>query len=168
MTSVAASAVYLLNLRGDTLISRNFRDAVDRNVVDGFRTQIIQKKIVATKPVHQVGNCSFLHVKNENVYAVLVCQTNANAILGFKFLHEMIKLFKSYFGGSFNVDSVKNNFVLIYELLDEIMDNGVPQILTPNILKQYVMQQGTQVLKLQGPSDTLEKVRFFLLSSFRW
>ena len=40
----------------------------------------------------------------------------------------MIKLFKSYFGGNLSVDAIKNNFVLIYELLDEIMDNGVPQV----------------------------------------
>ena len=133
-------------MRGDVLISRSFRDGVDRNVVEGFRTQIIQKKLLSSAPVHQVGGCSFLHVKNENVYVVLACQTNANAILGFKFAHEMIRLFKSYFGGRLNVDAIKNNFVLIYELLDEIMDNGVPQVLTPSILKQYVLQQGTGVL----------------------
>ena len=40
----------------------------------------------------------------------------------------MIRLFKSYFGGNLSVDAIKNNFVLIYELLDEIMDNGVPQV----------------------------------------
>ena len=120
MTSVAASAVYLLNMRGDVLISRSFRDGVDRNVVEGFRTQIIQKKLLLAAPVHQVG--------------------------GFKFAHEMIRLFKSYFGGRLNVDAIKNNFVLIYELLDEIMDNGVPQVLTPSILKQYVLQQGSGIL----------------------
>ncbi|KAG6384085.1 hypothetical protein SASPL_156127 [Salvia splendens] len=36
-------------------------------------------------------------------------------------------LFKSYFGGSFDEDAIRNNFVLIYELLDEIMDFGYPQ-----------------------------------------
>ena len=29
-----------------------------------------------------------------------------------------MSLFKSYFGGAFNEDAIKNNFVLIYELLD--------------------------------------------------
>lgn len=31
---------------------------------------------------------------------------------------------------------------MIYELLDEIMDYGVPQITEPEILKQYVVEGG--------------------------
>jgi hypothetical protein len=29
-----------------------------------------------------------------------------------------VALFKSYFGGAFDEDAIRNNFVLIYELLD--------------------------------------------------
>ncbi|CBI39907.3 unnamed protein product, partial [Vitis vinifera] len=42
-----------------------------------------------------------------------------------------VALFKSYFGGAFKEDAIRNNFVLIYELLDEIMDFGYPQNLSP-------------------------------------
>lgn len=31
---------------------------------------------------------------------------------------QAVHLFKSYFGGAFDEDSIRNNFVLIYELLD--------------------------------------------------
>lgn len=31
---------------------------------------------------------------------------------------QAVTLFKSYFGGSFDEDAIRNNFVLIYELLD--------------------------------------------------
>ena len=64
----------------------------------------------------------------------------------------------------FDEDSLRNNFVLIYELLDgasrpappaserltrrcaptEIMDNGYPQILAPEALKLYITQQGVR------------------------
>ena len=37
---------------------------------------------------------------------------------------------------------IRQNYVLIYELLDEIMDFGVPQITEPDILKQYVVEGG--------------------------
>jgi len=40
---------------------------------------------------------------------------------------QIVTLCKSYFGGEFSEQSIKNNFVLIYELLDEIMDFGYPQ-----------------------------------------
>ena len=40
---------------------------------------------------------------------------------------QVVKLFKSYFGGEFTEQSIKSNFVLIYELLDETLDYGYPQ-----------------------------------------
>jgi len=37
---------------------------------------------------------------------------------------------------------VKNNFVLIYELLDELLDFGYPQNTDTGILKTFITQQG--------------------------
>ena len=41
---------------------------------------------------------------------------------------QTVNVFKSYFGGEFSEQSLKSNFVLIYELLDEILDFGYPQV----------------------------------------
>jgi hypothetical protein len=41
---------------------------------------------------------------------------------------QLVDLFRSYFEGALNENSVKRNFVLIYELLDETMDFGFPQL----------------------------------------
>ena len=35
-------------------------------------------------------------------------------------MHQVVVLFKSYFGGAFDEDSIQNNFVLIYDLRDGI------------------------------------------------
>lgn len=42
---------------------------------------------------------------------------NVNAVLVFEFLYKLIEVMHSYFG-KINEDNIKNNFVLIYELLD--------------------------------------------------
>ncbi|CAI5487540.1 unnamed protein product [Closterium sp. NIES-64] len=141
---VAASAIYFLNLRGDVLINRLYRDDVGGNMVDAFRMQILQTKDLGTCPVRQMGNCSFLYMRISNVYIVIVVNSNANAALAFKFIVEAVALFKSYFGGTFDEDSIRNNFVLIYELLDEIMDFGFPQNLSPEIVKLYITQEGVR------------------------
>jgi AP-2 complex subunit mu-1 len=39
-----------------------------------------------------------------------------------------VDLFRSYFEGALDEGSVKRNFTLIYELLDEVMDFGFPQV----------------------------------------
>ena len=45
-----------------------------------------------------------------------------------------------------NEAAVKNNFVLIYELLDEVVDFGYPQITDPNIMKSFIYQKGVKSL----------------------
>ena len=40
------------------------------------------------------------------------------------------------------VHSLRNNFVLIYELLDEVLDYGYPQNCSTDVLKLYITQQG--------------------------
>lgn len=35
---------------------------------------------------------------------------------------------QAYFGDNFDEDSVRNHFTLIYELMDETMDYGYPQV----------------------------------------
>ncbi|KAJ4829927.1 hypothetical protein Tsubulata_012121 [Turnera subulata] len=66
---------------------------------------------------------------------------------------QAVALFKSYFGGAFDEDAVRNNFVLIYGLLDEIMDFGRPQNLSPEILKHYITQEGGRSPFSSKPSD---------------
>ena len=48
-----------------------------------------------------------------------ITKSNANAALVFEFLYRLIQLGRGYFG-KFDEEAVKNNFVLVYELLDGI------------------------------------------------
>ena len=64
-----------------------------------------------------LGSTTFSHIYNDNIFLVAVTKGNANAALIFEFLYRFASLGKSYFG-RFDEDAVKNNFVLIYELLD--------------------------------------------------
>jgi hypothetical protein len=55
---------------------------------------------------------------------------------------QLIDLFRSYFEGALNENSIKRNFVLMYELLDEVMDFGFPQVTEPSVLKNFIFQKG--------------------------
>merc|ERR1711988_1697866 len=48
---------------------------------------------------------------------------------------------QAYFG-KISEENVKNNFVLIYELLDELLDFGYPQNTDTGVLKTFITQQG--------------------------
>jgi len=43
-------------------------------------------------------------------------------------------------------ESVRDNFVIVYELLDEMMDFGYPQSTDPTILQQYITQESHKLL----------------------
>jgi len=72
-----------------------------------------------------------------------VTKQNVNAAMVFEFLLKMCDVMQSYFG-KISEENVKNNFVLIYELLDEILDFGYPQNTDTGILKTFITQQGVK------------------------
>lgn len=53
------------------------------------------------------------------------------------------KVLTSYFG-ELNEEAIRDNFVIIYELLDELMDFGYPQSTDEKILKEYITQEGSR------------------------
>ena len=87
-------------------------------MADVFKKQVLQDPTMdGTAPVKCLGSCSFLHIKYANVYVLAVTNKNSNASMCLSFIKDMVQLMKSYFG-SFNEDAIRNNFVLVYELLD--------------------------------------------------
>lgn len=56
----------------------------------------------------------------------------------------MAKVFKDYCG-ILTEESIRKNFILIYELLDEMMDFGYPQITSTEMLKNCVHNEATIV-----------------------
>lgn len=74
---------------------------------------------------------------------MVVTKSNSLAALVFEFIYKIIKVTHSYLG-KLDEESVKNNFVLIYELLDEILDFGYPQNSEIDALKMYITTEGVK------------------------
>ena len=75
----------------------------------------------------------------------------------FEFLLKMCDVMQSYFG-KISEENVKNNFVLIYELLDEILDFGYPQNTDTGILKTFITQQGVKSATKEEQSQITSQV----------
>ncbi|KAG0143751.1 hypothetical protein CROQUDRAFT_48375 [Cronartium quercuum f. sp. fusiforme G11] len=136
------SALFILNLKGEVLISRLYRPDVKRSIADIFRIHVISNPDVRS-PIITLGSTSFFHVRHQNLYLTVVTKTNPNAAIVFEFLYRFINLTRSYFG-KMDEESVKNNFVLIYELLDEILDFGYPQNSEIDTLKMYITTESVK------------------------
>ncbi|EGN95674.1 hypothetical protein SERLA73DRAFT_186833 [Serpula lacrymans var. lacrymans S7.3] len=130
------SAFFIFNQKGEVLISRLYRTDFKRSIADVFRIQVVSNSDVRS-PIITLGSTSFFHVRVNNLYVVAVTKTNANAALVFEFCYRFISIAKAYFG-KIDEESVKNNFVVIYELIDEINDFGYPQNSEIDTLKSYI------------------------------
>lgn len=64
------------------------------------------------------------------------------------FLHKVIEVFTEYFK-EVEEESIRDNFVIIYELLDEMMDFGYPQATDASLLKEFITQKGHELTKSQ-------------------
>uniref|UniRef100_A0AC34FEN7 MHD domain-containing protein n=1 Tax=Panagrolaimus sp. ES5 TaxID=591445 RepID=A0AC34FEN7_9BILA len=81
------------------------------------------------------------------LFFVSVSRKNVNVALVQSFLFKCIEVFGEYFK-DVEEESVRDNFVIIYELLDEMMDFGYPQTTDGKILREYITQEGN---KLEAP-----------------
>lgn len=127
------SGILIFNQKGENLIFRAFRNDCRPRLADVFRIQVISNAQVRS-PILTLGSTTFSHVKHENIYLVAITKSNANAALVFEFLYRLIALGRGYFV-KFDEEAVKNNFVLVYELLDgERTSDRNPWLCTPSPL----------------------------------
>ncbi|EOD46680.1 Ap-2 complex subunit mu-1 [Neofusicoccum parvum] len=157
------SGILIFNQKGENLIFRAFRNDCRPRLADVFRIQVISNAQVRS-PILTLGSTTFSHVKHENIYLVAVTKSNANAALVFEFLYRLVGLGKAYFG-KFDEEAVKNNFVLVYELLDEILDFGYPQNTETETLKMYITTEG---VKSERAMEDSSKITMQATGALSW
>jgi len=135
--------LFVYNHKGEVLISRIYRDNITRQATDAFRVNVIHARQAVRSPVTSIARTNFFHVKRGNVWICAVTKDNVNAATVFEFLNRIVNVMQSYFT-KISEENIKNNFVLIYELLDEILDFGYPQNTEVGALKTFITQQGVK------------------------
>ncbi|XP_072420321.1 AP-1 complex subunit mu-1-like isoform X2 [Chiloscyllium punctatum] len=110
--------------------------------IEHFIPMLTQKEDEGVvSPLLTRGKVHFLWIKHSNLYLVATTTRNANASLVYAFLYKVVQVFTEYFK-ELEEESIRDNFVIIYELLDEVMDFGFPQTTDSKILQEYITQQG--------------------------
>ncbi|KAK1083131.1 clathrin associated protein complex medium subunit [Friedmanniomyces endolithicus] len=136
------SGILLFNQKGELLILRAFRQDMRPRLADVFRIQ------------------------SDNIYVVGVSKGNVNSALVFEFLYKLVSLGKSYFG-RFDEEAVKSNFVMVYELLDEVLDFGYPQNTETETLKMYITTEGAVKSEQRALEDS-SKITMQATGALSW
>ena len=132
------SAIYFLDRKGRVIIFRNYRGEVNQDISEGFTDQVLELDESNMKPAFTIDNVHYIWIKHQNIYLVAVGKRNINLAMTFSFLYKLRDILIDYFN-ILEEETVKDNFVLVYELLDEIMDHGYPQTTESKILKDFIV-----------------------------
>jgi len=71
------------------------------------------------------SSLTFFISPHKNIRILAITRGNANAMMIFSFLNSFKQLLISYLV-NLEADTIRDNVIIIYELLDEIIDNGYP------------------------------------------
>ena len=134
-----ASSVVFINIKGEVLIYRCYKYDVSRQETMEFCRKIVSTKEAKEMPIIYMNGVSYIFVQEGEIVLLATTKCNVNTATMFSFLYQFIKICKFYFG-EFTESKIRENFVLIYELLDECMDYGYPQITDPALLKKFIYQ----------------------------
>ena len=90
-------------------------------------------------PLIKTDECTFAYIKQSNVYMVATMRANSNVAMLFSLMHRICQVMGEYFK-EVEEESIRDNFVICYELLDELVDFGYPQTTDAKILQEYITQ----------------------------
>lgn len=139
---MVASAIFILDLKGKVLISRNYRGDIPSTAVEKFMTLVLEREEdeSSNTPIISDNGINYVYMKYNNLYLLALTRRNSNVMTILHFLHKVTQVFTEYFK-ELEEESLKDNFVIVYELFDEMMDFGYPQTTETKILQEYITQE---------------------------
>ncbi|CAN4100506.1 unnamed protein product [Withania somnifera] len=148
----ATSALFLLDIKGRCLISRDYRGDVSVQQIEKFFTKLLEKEgdLESHGPVCYENGVNYMFVQHKNIYLLAASRQNSNAASLLVFLHRVVHVFKHYFE-ELEEESLRDNFVVVYELLDEMMDFGYPQYTEAKILSEFIKTDAYRMEVNQHP-----------------
>jgi AP-4 complex subunit mu-1 len=79
---------------------------------------------------------------------VATTKHNVSPSFVFDIIYRMMKVFRDYCG-VLSEESIRKNFTLIYEIIDEIIDYGHPQLMTTENIKQFIVNEAILIQQRQ-------------------
>ncbi|KAG6543758.1 hypothetical protein Mapa_014942 [Marchantia paleacea] len=148
------SQFFVLSLRGDNIVFRDYRGDVPKGSAEIFFRKVKfwqGEEGEEAPPVFKMDGVNYLHVKVGGLLFVATTRVNLSPALVLELLQRIARVTKDYLG-ILNEDSLRKNFVLVYELLDEMIDFGYPQTTSTEALKSFVFNEPVVIDAARLPS----------------
>jgi AP-3 complex subunit mu len=117
--------------------SRTGRDVIEEFWVELNKDEY-QQKAESVPSVLAMPQCYFFHVRSDPLIFACTTQREVPPLKVLEFLSHLVDVCVEYFGAELTEDEIKDHAVIIYQLLDEMVDGGVPYLTEINILKEII------------------------------
>lgn len=118
-------SLFVMNEGGEVLIEKHYRAAHTRAVAETFVDHVkLAPRPEDTCPVIAARNVYLVHVFRYRLFFLAALSAEAAPMMVLEFLQRVVEVLFDYFGGAVNEAAVRDNFVTIYQILDEMLDNG--------------------------------------------
>ncbi|KAF5455873.1 hypothetical protein F2P56_025405 [Juglans regia] len=152
--STMISQFFVLSQRGDNIVFRDYRGEVQKGSAEIFFRKVKFWKEDGdgdAPPIFNVDGVNYFHVKVAGLLFVATTRVNVSPSLVLELLQRIARVIKDYLG-VLNEDSLRKNFVLVYELLDEVIDFGYVETTSTEVLKSYIFNEPIMVDVTRLPS----------------
>ena len=143
---MSISQLFVLSRRGDSIIYRDFRRDIKKSNDIFFRNVNFYTEEEVAPPLFNVEGINFVYIKTEDLYIVIATLDNSSPNYYLEILDRLIKVIKDHIG-DLTEETIRKNFVLIYEIIDEMIDFGYPQLSDTEQVKQFVFTEPIVELK---------------------
>uniref|UniRef100_A0A1A8KZ01 Adaptor-related protein complex 4, mu 1 subunit n=1 Tax=Nothobranchius pienaari TaxID=704102 RepID=A0A1A8KZ01_9TELE len=134
------SQVFILSSKGDHLIYKDYRGQRGNDVVNIFYEKVTALTGDQPLVVTNDRDLHFVHVRHEGLYWVATTTADSSPFTIIEFLNRLMALVRDYCG-RLSEKSIQENFALIYELLDEVLDYGYIQTTSSDVLKNFIQTE---------------------------
>ncbi|KAK1939631.1 putative clathrin coat assembly protein [Babesia divergens] len=150
---MAISQFLVISNRGDTLLLRRLRGDCVGGSAEEFYSSVTERSDGAA-PIFRRSGMVYYYIRRSGLYFVATTSFDMPPSFVFELINRIIGTFKD-FCGVLSEESLKRNFVLAYELLDEMLDFGYVQCTNASQLKQKVYNVAVVPKVLARPSNPL-------------
>ncbi|NWR73027.1 AP3M1 protein, partial [Centropus bengalensis] len=164
-------SLFLINCSGDIFLEKHWKSVVSQSVCDYFFEA--QEKAIDVEnvpPVISTPHHYLISIYRDKIFFVSVIQTEVPPLFVIEFLHRVADTFQDYFGEC-SETAIKDNVVIVYELLEEMLDNGFPLATESNILKELIKPPTilrSVVNSITGSSNVGDTLPTGQLSNIPW
>lgn len=133
-------SIFILNSTGEVIIEKHYRGNNSRTESAAFWNQTAKTaKGLPTNvpPFLSTSKGALIHLQRNGLFFLASVLTDTQPLFVTQFLESLADVFVDYFG-ELNEHAIKDNFITVYELLDEMLDNGFPLTVEPNTLKELI------------------------------